>query len=224
VDLLLTWKLVHLLVLVYWLGGDLGTFYASRFVADAALGPAQRATAARIMLGVDLAPRICMPLALATGVQLAALQRVLPLGGAGVAAAWLLCGLWLAGVLGVHHLGPVRGAALAKADSVLRVAFVAMLVAVALLPSLFGWPRLPPWVAMKLLAFAGTVVCGLMIRRRLRPFGAAFGRLMQGGSDPRAVADANAVVAASIRRCVPFVLAIWVLLVLCAALGLHLVG
>ena len=89
-------KFLHLLLFVYWLGGDLGTFYGSRFVVDAKLSPAARATAARIMIGVDMAPRICMPLILPFGVQMAAMQGWLLVPGIVVVAIWLLCAGWLA--------------------------------------------------------------------------------------------------------------------------------
>ena len=160
---------MHLLLLVYWLGADLGTFYASRFVANPALSPAARATAARIMLGIDIAPRLCMPLVLGSGVHLAA----------------------LVGVLAPAMVVPAWGLALA-------------------------------WLAIKLLGFAATIACGLMIRVHLKPFGPAFARLMSGDGRVDNSADNNTIIAASIGRCVPYVLAIWAVLVLCAAAGLHL--
>lgn len=225
-DLLLTVKLLHLLLLVYWLGADLGTFYASRFVADARLSPAQRATAAKIMLGIDIAPRVCMPLTLASGVHLAAGYRLLPLSPAAVAWVWLLCAAWLAGALAVHHVSGRGGAPmLARVDGAARIAVVLVLAAAALAPALLGSAPVQGWLAAKMLAFAGTVVCGLMIRRHLRPFGPAFATLTHGGGgDPLVLARANDTIAASIRRCVPWVLAIWVLLVAAAALGIHLIG
>jgi hypothetical protein len=218
-------KLLHVLLLVYWLGADLGTFYASRFVADAALPGAARGVAARIMLGVDLAPRVTMPLMLASGVQLAQGPGALPGGAWLVAGTWLLCLGWLAVVLAIHHRG-ADAAGLVRFDLGFRVLLIAGLVAVALAVAM------PGYVALKLLAFAATVACGLMIRMHLRPFGPAFARALrptgEGGdaadnANADADANANATVARSIARCKPYVLAIWALLVLCAAAGLHLI-
>jgi uncharacterized membrane protein len=216
-------KLLHLLLFVYWLGADAGTFYASRFVADAKLNPAARATAAKIMLGIDLAPRVAMPLMLASGVHLAAALGALPLGATAVAGSWLLCAGWLAAVLAIHHRQPGRGAALVRADFVFRVVITAALAGCGVGALLAGTPALPGWLAIKLAAYAATVGCGLMIRIELRPFGAAFARRLGGGAGAEAEADDHAI-ARSLARCKPYVLAIWALLVLCAAAGLHLIG
>ena len=59
--------LVHLVLFAYWLGGDLGVFYTSGYVVDDTLPVKTRQTAARIMLHLDLVPRICMALMLTSG-------------------------------------------------------------------------------------------------------------------------------------------------------------
>jgi hypothetical protein len=51
----------------YWLGGDVGVFYSSKFVVDPSLSNETRLIAAKIMLGCDLLPRICMSLMLTVG-------------------------------------------------------------------------------------------------------------------------------------------------------------
>ena len=78
-------------------------------------------------------------------------------------------------------------------------------------------PALAPWLALKLLCYAGTVACGLIIRVYLKPFGPAFARLMQNGPSD---AD-NRVIATSVGKCRPYVMLIWVLLLVSAATGIH---
>jgi hypothetical protein len=206
-------KLFHLLCLVYWLGADLGTFYAARFVARGELTPAARATAAKIMLGIDLAPRVCMPLTLASGVHLAAGIGLVPLAGAGIAAVWAACLAWMGTAVWLHHAPPgARKDAVARADFGARGLLVLALAAWAF--------TLPGWLMLKLLCFAATVACGMAIRVALKPFGPAFGALMARGATP----EGDAVLAGSIARCVPWVIAIWVLLLVAAAAGLHALG
>ena len=213
-------KFFHLLLFVYWLGGDLGTFYGSRFVVDAKLSPAARATAARIMIGVDMAPRICMPLILPFGVQMAAMQGWLLVPGIVVVAIWLLCAGWLAMVLLVHHYsGQPFGQTIGRIDFWFRVAMIAGLVGVAIYGLATGRIVTAPWVAVKLLIFAACVVCGLVIRVKLKPFGPAFGKLMARGPDD----ETNRVIADSIAGCKPLVVMIWVGLLASAALGMHLI-
>jgi hypothetical protein len=218
---MLFFKLAHLLLLVYWLGADVGTFYASRFVANANLPVAARSTAAQIMLGVDIAPRLCMPLMLATGFQLARMQGWLAWPDAVLAGMWALCAAWLGVVVWLHHHGrSALGLRVASLDFYFRAVLLAVLSLVAL-ASLAGlWVQWPAWLAIKLLCFAITVACGLMIRVHLRPFGAAFALMVsgQGGG------DSNQVIAQAISRCLPYVVLIWVLLVVAAACGLRLLG
>jgi hypothetical protein len=204
--------LAHLLLFVYWLGADLGVFYSSRFVADASRSAKERLLAAKIMLGIDLVPRLCMPLVLATGAQLAAAKGMLLLSPLMQAALWLLAAAWLASVVVLHHH---RLAWLVKLDFVVRVLVVLGLAFVAGHGWLSGRWGIAPWLAFKLLCFATTVGCGLMIRMRLLPFGPAFMRLATG----QPAADDDAIISRSIARCRPWVVLIWVLLVLAAATG-----
>ncbi|MFQ5635893.1 MAG: hypothetical protein ACE5G3_11270, partial [Gammaproteobacteria bacterium] len=50
----------HLLLFVYWLGGDMGVFYSSGMVIDSKLSNPARVIAAKIMITLDFVPRICM--------------------------------------------------------------------------------------------------------------------------------------------------------------------
>jgi hypothetical protein len=215
---MLALKLMHVLTLVYWLGGDLGTFYSSVFVINPSLTPAQRGTALKIMMGTDLAPRLCMPLTLATGVNLAIGLGYLPLPGIVVAFVWVMCLAWITMVLVVHHAADrAKVERVIKFDFAFRLLLSVSLGLVALSGLLHLLPLLAPWLGLKLLCFALTVACGLMIRVYLQPFGPAFARVMQRGPDP---AD-DAIIASSIHRCRPYVIFIWVLLVIAAATGIH---
>ena len=59
--------LIHIILFCYWLGGDIGVFYSSNFVVDSKLSRETRLIAAKIMLGCDLIPKICMSLMLTVG-------------------------------------------------------------------------------------------------------------------------------------------------------------
>ena len=208
-------KLLHLLCFVYWLGGDLGTFYAAGLVVRPELSPEARVTAARIMAATDLAPRVAMPLTVASGLHLAVASGYLSLPLAAVAAAWGLCAAWLAMVLVLHHrLGL---ALLVRIDFAWRVTLVAGLLLVALMGYTQAWAQPAPWLALKLAAFAATVFCGLMIRLRVRSFGPAFAQLVRGSTDEAM----NREIAQSLGGARPWVVGIWALLLLAAFTGLH---
>ena len=62
-----------------------------------------------------------------------------------------------------------------------------------------------------------TICRYLAIRIQLRPFGPAFARLMAQGPD----AAGDQAIQRSIAACIPYVVSIWILLLLSAATGLH---
>lgn len=212
-------KFFHNLCFVYWLGGDLGTFYASRFVARDDLSPQARSTALTIMMGCDQGPRFCMPLILPLGLQLAYMIGQFAVPAWVIGAAWALCLAWfvLVAVLHFSH-GKALIPALTRLDFGLRVGLIVGLLVVA------GWALLgdvifpADWLAIKLGIFALLVFCGLMIRVRLKSFVAAWDRLVSGAGD----AQTNQTIRSSIAACRPFVYVIWVGLLANAAYGLHL--
>ena len=53
-------KFLHLVGFAYWLGGDLGVFHSSYYVADPNRSPEVRVAAAKILFWLDQVPRICM--------------------------------------------------------------------------------------------------------------------------------------------------------------------
>lgn len=217
-DILLL-KFGHLLCLVYWLGGDLGVFYSSYSVADERLSPETRRNAAKILFALDQAPRICMTLILPLGVHLAWRMGFLPVPGAVVAATWAICLGWLAMVLTLHFGGHGGGLAwLTKFDFGFRVVVVVGLLGVAGASLTDAWRTMPDWTAWKLAIFALLVFCGLMVRVRLKPFGPAFANLVRGEPSD----EDNAVIRRTLGGTRPFVLAIWVGLLVETALGLHL--
>jgi len=95
-------ELLHILILVYWLGGDLGAFVASRIVADPARPPAGRAAAAKILMDVDMAPRMALIFAFPTGFALALYEGWLQIDAVWIAPAFALALVWAAAAWMVH--------------------------------------------------------------------------------------------------------------------------
>jgi uncharacterized membrane protein len=213
-------KLAHLIAMVYWLGGDLGTYYSSRFVVDPRLSPAQRHTALKIMLGCDQGPKLCMPLIFAIGFSMATQMRFIEAPAAVTVAVWMVALLWFANVNYLYFTSNQQAKArIAQIDLWFRVVVVLGLI-VAGGAALLGHGFIrADWLAVKFLVFALLVACGIYIRIQLKPFVAAFGQLMTQGSS----AEVEATLSRSIGRCRPAVYLIWAGIVLSAALGLHLI-
>ncbi len=200
-------KMLHILGLVYWLGGDMGVFYSSYFVANEKLSQDVRMTTAKILFALDQAPRVCMTMMLPLGTHLAWKLGVLPIDETAIAIIWLLSFAWLGMVITLHVAPKSKGLALSTGLIVVGATSLAS-----------SEPAVPYWVAIKLMIFGGLVGCGLIVRIKLKPFGPAFTNLVRGN-----VSDAdNAAIRQSLGATRPFVVTIWIGLLASTALGLHL--
>ena len=93
---------VHVLALVYWLGGDLGTFLSSRHVLRSELGVESRQTAFNILMECDMGPRLAMPIILGSGCHLAALRWPSLIPEATALVGWLLVLVWVGLIAALH--------------------------------------------------------------------------------------------------------------------------
>ncbi len=210
-------QFAHVLGFVYWLGVDTAVYYTSRYAVDRNLSPETRVTTIRILFALDLTPRICMTMILPVGLHLAWRLGLVPITGTAMAVIWLTCFAWLAMVLFLHfrHGSPKHGA-LTRFDFYFRIVVIMLLAGYALASLVGDAGARVDWVAWKLLIFAGLISLGLIIRIKLKPFGPAFGRLIAG----QATAEDDAVISRSIASTRPWVLLIWLGLVVSAYLGI----
>lgn len=211
--------LAHVLVLVYWLGGDLGAFHASFVLTDRSRPAAVRAMAGTMLAHLDMAPRSALILALPTGVSLVALNGWWPVPGVALALVWGGSLLWLSLVWWLHlghaAAGQATGQLARQVDLVVRWLVLAGLISAAVLLQAPNGP-LPVFLKAKLLILAAAIACGLWIRFLLAPFGPAFGALAAG----RAGEAEEAVIATALSRARPIVLCLWSLLLAAALLGI----
>lgn len=219
--------LFHILLLTYWLGADLGVFYASSFVLRPSLTPQSRSVALRIMSVLDMGPRVCMVLFLPSGASLIAAGPYANglISGWVLAVIWLFALAWLVLVIANFRGATTRfSASLRQADLLVRVLLAPGLLGAAVyaLASAhpFGLTPNPRWLAAKVACYAVAIACGVGIRLQLRPFAPAFAQLTTSGPTPEVERELRQ----SIGRSKPFVIAIWCLLLAAAALGVFAPG
>ena len=206
--------LLHVLVFVYWLGGDLGAFYASRFLTQPDVSADRRLMAAKIVGDVDMAPRTALILALPTGLLLAESKGWLALGWPLVGGVVVASLMWLGLAWHLHMKHGGASDSLRKLDLIVRWLLVAALIGGAIV-GLAGLYALPLFLSLKFLALAGCIILGLYIRAVLKPLGPALMGLS--GSNAEA---AQADLAQTLNRARPLVTGIWALLLIAAFLGL----
>ncbi len=206
--------LLHVLVFVYWLGGDLGAFYTSRFLIQPDVSADRRLMAAKIVGDVDMAPRTALILTLPTGLLLAQSKGWLSFGWPVIIAVGMAALAWLAVAWHLHLKHGAAPEALRRLDLGIRWALVLALGGWAV-GGLAGAADLPLFLALKLLAFVGCILFGLFIRGVLKPLGPALMELSGPNADTAAKDLAD-----TLNRARPLVTGIWALLIIAAFLGL----
>jgi hypothetical protein len=200
----------HLLLFVYWLGGDMGVYYSSGMSIDPKLSNSARVTASKIMMNLDFVPRMCMTLMLTVGGLLSEYNGIEhPLWQ--TIAFYLLGPGWLSMVVYLHLAhGTQMSKTVTKIDYWFR-----WLIVVYLLWSV-GYSFMftdklaaAPWVGAKLLVFAAMVFCGLMIRVYIPGYIQGILTLRQESDKPSMSDEMNGIMANSLNKCRPYVLAIW---------------
>ena len=114
----------HILIVVYWLGADLGRVYLARIGAAPVAAPAARVLAARAVLWLGTVINAALVLILPVGISLAAaLGAYRILDASWLTATWLVAAAWLALSIAADRAAGRPGGArgLALADSVARL-------------------------------------------------------------------------------------------------------
>lgn len=206
--------LFHILILVYWLGGDLGAFYTSQFLTKPNVSNDRRLLALKIVNDVDMAPRTGLILALPTGLLLAQTKSWITLPPIVLSIIILLSIVWLAIAWKLHldHHKPTNS--FKFIDSIFRYGTLIILLVCGVL-GLTGKLDLPAFISAKMLVLAACISLGLYIRVVLKPLGPAIGEL----TGPETV-NAQTQIAKTLNRARPLVVGIWISLILAAILGL----
>lgn len=210
--------LLHVLLFVYWLGTDLGMFYAARFAADGKYSLETRQAISNIMAFVDLPPRLSVPLTGATGFSLGVLSGAIDIHAVWVWIVWLAALAWVSSNLYIYlnRTDLARVQPVARFDTWWRVV-VLVFVAGAAIASLLGVGITSnAAIAAKLLILALAIALSLVLRILFKPYRPALRRLAAGGDN----AVESAIMAATLARARPIVVAIWLLTVVAAAIGL----
>ncbi len=208
-------KYIHILLFVYWLGGDAGVFYSSTFVTNTKLSREARLTAFKIFINLDMLPRYCLALMLTVGGVLAEfIGYEHPMWQ--TVAIVALGPIWVWVVHTIHSReGSEFGKTLATWDRRFRVfMIVAIIASVA-----YHWTTGPlqpyPWLAAKLLIFAFLIFCGFMIRLKIPPFIEGFKVMAASGATP----ESDQKMIDGMGACRPYVLLIWAGVAISALLG-----
>ena len=90
------WLYLHILLLVFWVGTDVGVFIAAKWSEKTTLSMETRQTVLELGMVLDRLPRSALTLIIPSGCQLAATSGWLDISGTVLGVLWLSAGIWLA--------------------------------------------------------------------------------------------------------------------------------
>jgi hypothetical protein len=197
-------RVAHILLLVAWLGVDVGVFYASVHLRAPGLSPETRLAIMRIMTGLDRGARISLVLLVPVSVGLARVDGLGLTGVSGTTMTWLF---WLLVAAALAWVYAFLAAQAAEASGAMgrgyrrwqtvnwTVHVVVMLVfgltgALSLVGVHHYWAD---YIAIKAVLFAVLVALGLWINVSLRDIGPAFANLLD-GETPKTLAAFDAAI------------------------------
>ncbi|PPR79860.1 MAG: hypothetical protein CFH01_00168 [Alphaproteobacteria bacterium MarineAlpha2_Bin1] len=203
--------------MAFWLGADMGTYYAATLILNKEYSPSQRAVLARVLQGVDIFPRLSMTLILPSGMTIASLKGLVPLSYEWLVLFWAIGFLWAWLIWTIHRpTAPKWGKKLLPYENFwnwLLLFIVSFAVLFSLFTDLFITEN---WLKVKLGLFAITVGILIVVNVMFKPFGLAFEKLISEGSSP----EVEQVISSLIIRGKPWIWSIWIIVVLNTALGL----
>ncbi|NWG72432.1 MAG: hypothetical protein HXY23_12625 [Parvularculaceae bacterium] len=175
---------LHIIAMVYWLGGEWGVFQTSYKVVNPALSLEERRRHMDTAFRIDILARLGIITLLPLGLHMGNLWGVQPFGGAWLALMWFLWALWVAVTLGAFSFrGTDRGNRLSDIEDWTRYIIIPTLIITAT-TSLLGFGPFAAgdgqkWYSAKILTYGLMLCLGFVLRvimhewRRLFPVLAA---------------------------------------------------
>ncbi len=180
---------VHILLMVFWIGTDVGVFVAGLRFMDPKRTLAERSAVIGLGMVIDRYPRICFVAIVPVGLQIGSSLAIWPLPPRVLVAVWLLSAVWLACVIaGMLLAGSPRALPWRRLE---KGFLVAGLLAFSAL-GLAGWSGhldIPGWLAGKLVAYGAMCLFALLLDHAFGPVIATFGAIATGGSTPQLESD-----------------------------------
>lgn len=181
--LVLRW--LHILAMVYWLGGEWGVFQTSYNVTNPRLPLDERRRHMETAYRIDILARTGIILLLPLGLHMGHIYGLQPYGGGWLTAMWLFVAGWMALCWAAFVKRETdTGIALTKADEWIRYILIP-LIFVTGISSLLGHGPFEAsegvrWYAAKLTLYGFALCIGLGLRWIMRAWTVRFRRLAEG--------------------------------------------
>ena len=173
----------HVLLFVFWLGGDLGVAILGDHFRKRTYTLEERLVLLKLLVVNDLGPRFAWALMVASTISLVSVGGYWAVPVWGVVAAWALSLGWCWLILKIHSLGQAPEAAKLKtAEFSLKCALAVFYLALGGISLVTDEPLAPNWLATKAVIFGLIFLSAILIDVMFKPVGPALMRLVNEGS------------------------------------------
>lgn len=160
---------LHIIAMVYWLGGEWGVFQTSYKVVNQALSLEERSRHMDTAYRIDIMARTGIISLLPLGLHMGYLWGVQPYGGAWLIAMWVIWAVWMAITWGAFaNRGKPLGKLLSDIEDWTRYILIPALLIVSVSSLAGAGPFLAgdgqKWFAAKILTFGLLLVLGVGLR------------------------------------------------------------
>lgn len=188
-------KFAHVLLLVFWLGTDVGVLLLSKKFRDASLSVETRVTLLHMAMIIDSLPRICFITMLPVGLHLANAAGLTQLDAMTMTGFWLLAAVLLTiNMTAAKNMGTPLGTQLQRLNWLgLGVTGLA-LIGTGAFSMLNGYPVAPSWLAAKLVVYGLVYWFAVGIDWLFLPMGRLVKELQEKGSSEALERDITATV------------------------------
>jgi len=186
---------LHIIAMVYWLGGEWGVFQTSYNVVNRNLSLDERRRHMETAYRIDILARTGIIMLLPLGLHMGHIYGLQPLGGDWLVGMWFAVAGWLALTWSAFFARETDfGITLTKIDEAIRYLVIPALLFVGISSLLHEWPLATPegskWYAAKVTLYGGLLVIGLLLRYIMRGWTAMF-RILAQGPDDKVEAELN---------------------------------
>ena len=210
---------LHIVCMVYWLGGEWGVFNSSTYVVDRKLSMEERRRHMQTAYRIDILARSGIILLLPLGLHMGYIWGAQPLGGDWLTGMWVLALAWWGLCLAAFfYRNSDTGITLTKIDEGIRFFVIPALMLSAIGTLLgygpFGTAEGQLWYASKVLLYSFALVIGLYLRFVMREWQEKF-RVLAQGPNPKV----EATLERSLRRSKLIAYLYWIIIMSVAFLG-----
>ncbi len=207
---------IHLLLFVFWLGGDLGVAILGEHFRKRDYSMPERLTILKLLVINDLGPRFAWALMVPITISMLGAGGYWDVPLWGLVLAWAIGGYWLWLITSTHKLGQNPKAKPLKTQEFwLKIALCVFYLSLGGISLLTDGPLIEDWLASKALLFGFIFAAATMIDVKFKPLGPALGALLEIGSNDQTEASVLKIM----NRTRNWVRIVYLLLLITAFLG-----